>query len=42
MSALNPDCPHCKSTLTEAHCENKQCDWIRCVSCRMVTRIVAV
>lgn len=35
-------CPDCESSLTQAHCQNPQCDWITCTSCRKVSRIVAV
>lgn len=36
------NCPHCESAMTEKHCENPQCNWLRCKNCRAVSRIVAV
>lgn len=38
---VSPECPQCGSgKKTQAHCENSQCNWIRCLECRQTSVIV--
>jgi hypothetical protein len=32
-------CRHCAETVMEAHCENRQCNWLLCLNCRKLSVI---
>jgi len=37
----SPECPHCGDEgRTQAHCENSQCNWIRCLNCKRTSVII--